>query len=261
MPDTSTSASTPKARKPRRDAVLEDAVDLAREAAETVAGPGSVGDHVGTSVDGERLLTHLFASLDPGYKGWTWAVSLARIPRSKKATVCEVDLIPGDGALLAPPWVPWEDRLKPADVSRDDVLPYQKEDARLEPGYADTSEEPDEPIIRELGLGRPRVLSAEGFDEAATRWYKSEQGPGRGRVPKAPCSTCGFLLKMTGSMRLAFGVCANEWSPDDGKVVSLDHTCGAHSETDVPGQGPEWPVRASRVNDFRVETEALPAVD
>ena len=27
-----------------------------------------------------------------------------------------------------------------------------------------------------------------------------------------------------------FGACANEWSPSDGLVVSLDHGCGAHSE-------------------------------
>jgi hypothetical protein len=30
-----------------------------------------------------------------------------------------------------------------------------------------------------------------------------------------------------------FGVCANEWSPSDARVVSLDHGCGAHSEVDV----------------------------
>jgi hypothetical protein len=31
-----------------------------------------------------------------------------------------------------------------------------------------------------------------------------------------------------------FGVCANEYSPSDGKVVSFDHGCGAHSEALVP---------------------------
>lgn len=30
-----------------------------------------------------------------------------------------------------------------------------------------------------------------------------------------------------GSLGTVFGVCANAWSPDDGKVVSLDHGCGA----------------------------------
>ena len=41
-----------------------------------------------------------------------------------------------------------------------------------------------------------------------------------------------FLKNLTASSSV-FGVCANEWSPSDGQVVSLDHGCGAHSETDV----------------------------
>jgi len=38
---------------------------------------------------------------------------------------------------------------------------------------------------------------------------------------------------MAGALRRTFGVCANVWSPSDGRVISLDHGCGAHSETDV----------------------------
>jgi hypothetical protein len=49
----------------------------------------------------------------------------------------------------------------------------------------------------------------------------------------AACSTCGYFLPLAGSLRRAFGVCANEWSSSDGRVVSVDHGCGAHSETDV----------------------------
>ena len=54
---------------------------------------------------------------------------------------------------------------------------------------------------------------------------------------------------MAGALRAIFGVCANEWAADDGSVVSLDHGCGAHSETDLPDQGPEWPINPSRVDD------------
>ena len=46
-------------------------------------------------------------------------------------------------------------------------------------------------------------------------------------------------MPMGGSARLLFGVCANEWSPFDGKVVSFDHGCGAHSETDVSAEDQE----------------------
>jgi hypothetical protein len=43
---------------------------------------------------------------------------------------------------------------------------------------------------------------------------------------------------MAGALRSFFGVCANAWSPSDGRVVSLDHGCGAHSEVDIEKQEP-----------------------
>ncbi|WP_026459280.1 DUF3027 domain-containing protein [Schaalia vaccimaxillae] len=244
-------------RPVKTDAVLETAVDVALAAAQAVAHPRPVGEHLGFSMDAERLGTHWFASTDPGYMGWCWTVTVARVPRGRTATVCEVDMTPRDGALLAPDWVPWEERLRPGDISREDALPYQADDERLDQGYEDSSEDADLPLIRELGLGRARVLSQQGRADAVKRWYASEQGPKSGRRPRHTCSSCGFLLKMSGSMRTVFGVCANEWAPDDGRVVSLDHTCGAHSETDVPKNGTAWPVRPSRINDAALESEPM----
>ena len=245
-------------RAVKKDAVLEDAVDVARAGAEAVAYPRPVGEHVGFEMVSERLATHYFASTDAGYVGWCWAVTVARVPRGRVATVCEVDMTPREGALLAPEWVPWEERLRPSDISRDDVLPYKADDERLEQGFEDTSEDPDLPVVRELGLGRPRVLSQEGIDQAAKRWYESDRGPKSGRRPRNTCSSCGFLMKMSGGMRTMFGVCANEWATDDGAVVSLDHTCGSHSETDVPKNGTAWPVRPSRVNEGAIDAEPMP---
>lgn len=245
-------------RAVKKDAVLEDAVDVARAGAEAVAYPRPVGEHVGFEMVSERLATHYFASTDAGYVGWCWVVTVARVPRGRVATVCEVDMTPREGALLAPEWVPWEERLRPSDISRDDVLPYKADDERLEQGFEDTSEDPDLPVVRELGLGRPRVLSQEGIDQAAKRWYESDRGPKSGRRPRNTCSSCGFLMKMSGGMRTMFGVCANEWATDDGAVVSLDHTCGSHSETDVPKNGTAWPVRPSRVNEGALDAEPMP---
>ena len=185
-------------------------------------------------------------------------MTVARVPRGRVATVCEVDMTPREGALLAPEWVPWEDRLRPSDISRDDVLPYKADDERLVQSFEDTSVDPDLPVVRELGLGRVRVLSPEGHSQAAKRWYESERGPKSGRRPRNTCSTCGFLVKMGGDMRTMFGVCANEWATDDGAVVSLDHTCGSHSETDVPKNGTAWPVRPSRVNEGALDAEPMP---
>jgi hypothetical protein len=227
-----------------KDAVLSSAVDVAREAAQEVADRAElVGEHLGAVAEGERLVAHRFASEAPGYRGWYWTVILARVPRGRVATVCEVELVPGDEAVLAPPWVPWSERLRPGDLGPGDALPYQPDDERLDPGYTATGEDADRVAIDELGLGRVRVLSPEGRAEASERWYTGAHGPTAAIAVAAeqPCSTCGFLVLLAGSMRPVFGVCANEWSPDDGRVVSMDHGCGAHSETNVADLHTDWP--------------------
>lgn len=240
---------------PKKDTVLAGAIDQARAALLDITRESSIGEHADFRMDGERLGTHFFESADPGYVGWHWVVTLTRAPRSKNVTVCEVDILPGDGALLAPDWVPWEDRLQPGDYGRSDMVPYNAHDERLDNVVEDVSDDPDLVDIPELGFGRVRVLSAEGISQAASRWYSSEQGPVNGRKVKDTCASCGFLVKMSGSLRAVFGVCANAWAQDDGRVVSLDHTCGAHSETDAPKQSSDWVVRPSRIDDFDVVVE------
>lgn len=257
------SATTAPRRRPARaakDPVLTGAVELARVAAEETALPGEVGEHLDATVDGERLVTHRFAATMPGYVGWYWAVTVARPPRGRTATVCEVELLPGDGALLAPAWVPWAERLQPGDVGPTDAVPFVADDPRLEQGYEATGDEDaDQLAIWELGLGRPRVLSREGRQEAFTRWYDGDHGPQApsAKAAAAPCSTCGFFMKMAGSARRVFGVCANEWSPDDGRVVSVDHGCGAHSETDVPRQVSDWNPSRPVIDEMDLEVVKL----
>ena len=227
------------------------AIEMARSVLADLTIPEAVGPYTAARSEGERLVTHLFETTMAGYRGWRWAVTVSRPPRSRTATVCEVGLLPGEEALLAPAWVPWADRLRPGDVGRSDRLPRRETDERLEPGWEATGEEGDAAALDELDLGRARVLSPAGRSRAAQRWYDGEAGPGADGVRQADatCGTCGFLMRMPGSMRGLFGVCANEWAPDDGRVVSLDHGCGAHSETDLPDQGPEWPINPSRVDD------------
>ena len=227
------------------------AVELARHALEEVTDPITIGEYLAAVPDADRLVTHLFDCTLSGYRGWRWAVTLSRVPRSRTATVCEMELLPGEEALLAPAWVPWADRLEPGDITRSDRLPRKETDERLEPGWEATGEDADAVALDQLDLGRPRVLSAQGVSSAAERWYGGDHGPDAEGVRKAhaTCSTCGFFLPMAGALRAIFGVCANEWAADDGSVVSLDHGCGAHSETDLPDQGPEWPINPSRVDD------------
>ncbi|MGG5258179.1 DUF3027 domain-containing protein [Phycicoccus avicenniae] len=245
----------PTATAVKTDSTLKGAVEVAREAALAVADGDAVGEHLGMAMDEERLATHYFACTAPAYRGWRWAVSVSRVARSKAVTVCEANLVPGEGSMLSPDWVPYAARLAPGDLGAGDVTPYLEADPLLEAGFEATGDEDVDAVgFWELGLGRPRVLSAEGRDVAAQRWYDGENGPSAAVAVKAPmpCSSCGFLVPMAGALRSVFGVCANAWSPSDGKVVSLDHGCGAHSEVDVEAPAPER-VSPPILDDFELD--------
>lgn len=243
MPTTAPAKTTPKTgARAKTDAVLSGAVDTARTALVEATGDEGVGEHVGFTLDSKGLGTHWFAATLPGYRGWHWAVTVARAPRAKTATVCETQLLPGDDSLRSPEWLPWAERLAPADVGPGDVTPKIDDDPNLEAGFEATGEEDvDAVALWELGLGRPRVLSAEGREQAAQRWYDGSHGPSADVAVKASatCDGCGYFMPMAGILRRSFGVCFNEWSPSDGTVVSRDHGCGAHSEVDVEAPEPE----------------------
>src|SRR6187549_3056828 len=113
---------------------------------------------------------------------------------------------------------PWSERIRPGDIGPGDVLPFKADDPRLEPGWTPTGDpELDDVAIDELALARVRVLSPEGRDEAAERWYRGPHGPtsAGSLASAAACGSCGFLVPLQGSLGTVFGVCANQWSPDD----------------------------------------------
>ncbi len=58
----------------------------------------------------------------------------------------------------------------------------------------------------------------------------------------APCESCGFLVRIAGPLSLMFGVCANAQANDDGRVVSWDHGCGAHSEAQLSSKSQPQPL-------------------
>lgn len=222
---------------PVLDAALATAVEEARAAALEVGGD-SVGEHLRVFAESDRVVTHAFAASLTGYSGWYWAVTLARAPRSKTVTVSEVILLPGVDALLAPAWVPWQERLQPGDLSPGDILPADPDDPRLVPAYAYNDESDDKQVKQvgiELGLGRVRVMSRDGRLDAAERWFSGDLGPRSPMAKQAPgrCGTCGFLLPLAGSLSAGFGVCGNDITDTDGRVVSVEYGCGAHSEAKV----------------------------
>ena len=119
------------ARKPKLDATLAAAVDAARAAVLEIAPAEAVGDHAGAFADDDRLVTHRFTANVVGYAGWEWYATLSRLPRGKDASVCEVGLLPGSRALLAPEWVPWADRVKPEELAEQQAA----EEAEHEDGH------------------------------------------------------------------------------------------------------------------------------
>lgn len=230
-----------RTRTPTLDSACADAVEQAREAAVAAAPKAdSVGEHLGVQIEGDRVVTHQFACNDLAYRGWRWSVTVARASRIKTVTVSEVTLLPGVEAVVAPAWVPWEERVRPGDLGPGDLLPTQHGDERLQPGHAETGEDADEATWWEPGFGRARVLSPDGRADAAERWYAGDHGPDAPIARQAPgtCATCGFFLSLSGSLRQLFGVCANEMVPSDGAVVSLDHGCGGHSEAAAGHESP-----------------------
>jgi hypothetical protein len=216
-------------------AVLTGAADRARAAVEEFAGVEAVGDYLGVGYEDPNAATHRFLAHLPGYQGWQWAAVVAAHPGADHATISEVVLIPGPTALLAPEWVPWDQRVRPGDLSPGDLLAPAAEDPRLVPGYAASGDPEVDETAAEVGLGRRWVMSAWGRAEAAERWHTGDHGPdsAMARSTKRMCRDCGFFLPLAGSLGAMFGVCGNELSAD-GHIVDKQYGCGAHSDTPAP---------------------------
>lgn len=214
---------------------LTNAKDLAHKFLSEEITEARIGEYLGFVSEGENVLTHKYKCVDKAYVGWYWAVTLALSDEKSDATVSEIVLLPGQDAIKAKAWIPWEQRVQPGDIGVGDVLPTAPDDLRLVPGFTgveDLFEETLTPQGWEIGLGRKRVLSVLGKDQTAERWHEGIHGP---RSPisepiSETCSSCGFYVSISGSLGQVFGVCTNKFSVEDGKVVSLDHGCGGHSE-------------------------------
>ncbi len=209
-----------------------DAITIARNAAIEEAGTAAVGDYLGAVAEDDVAVSAAFASADRGYRGWYWSVTLALVDPAVP-TVSEVVLLPGQDALLAPPWVPWEKRVRAGDIGPGDLLPTPADDIRVVPGYVDSDDPAVKEVAYEFGLGRERVLSREGRDDAAERWHEGSFGPDDPVALAAPanCISCAFYVPLAGLLGSVFGACANEYSPADGRVVDAGFGCGAHSQT------------------------------
>ena len=93
------------------DPELIAAVPLARGALAEITPESTIGEPLGYEVEESGAVSLFFECRIPGYPGWHWTVTVGRAGDDAEPTVLEAELMPGDGALLAPDWVPWSDRL------------------------------------------------------------------------------------------------------------------------------------------------------
>ena len=118
---------------------------VAREALAEITAAGTFGDLLSETAEDDGVYTMLFAATMGGYPGWHWTVSLAEVP-GDEPTVLETELMPGEGALLAPDWVPWSQRLEEYRAAQA-AAGEPDETARL----GDTDDEDDDPLDDDHG--------------------------------------------------------------------------------------------------------------
>ncbi|WP_306231881.1 DUF3027 domain-containing protein [Agrococcus beijingensis] len=108
-------------------------LELAQAALDEIAARGSVGEVQDAlaegAANGPQVIAIRHASLLPGYPDWSWTVLLSR-GLEGGPTVLEAMLLPGDGSLLAPAWVPWSERL--ADYLAAKQAAGEEDDEELE---------------------------------------------------------------------------------------------------------------------------------
>ena len=139
--------------EPADDRLL-NAHDRARAALREVTPDATVGEPAGYTVEDGGVVSLRFHTTLPGYPGWFWTVSVA-VVEGAEPTVLELELLPGDGALLAPEWVPWATRL----------AEYQATQAALAAVRDEEADDPDEGDLDDDDLDDVDDLDAVDFDE------------------------------------------------------------------------------------------------
>lgn len=140
-------------RTSKVDEILAAAKDVALQGVREIAPAHAIGLVHHVRAEEERLSTHLFECTLPGYRGWFWFATLSRAPRSRVATICEVGLLPGDDALIAPDWVPWADRVRPEDLeenaAQENAVSAETTEAEESAELAENKAEENESAVEE----------------------------------------------------------------------------------------------------------------
>jgi hypothetical protein len=145
------------------DAATEQDFDLGRSALLEITTADTVGANAGSIDEGDGVVSVHFATTLSGYPGWHWTVSIAHVD-GLAPSVLETELTPGDGALLAPDWIPWVDRLADYRAAQDAAgLAAEELEAA---GHEDDDDEDDDELDSDvLHGGDLDGVDIDGADE------------------------------------------------------------------------------------------------
>ncbi|WP_144797782.1 DUF3027 domain-containing protein [Microbacterium paludicola] len=156
---------------PEPDDRLIGAHDLALAALQEITPSSSIGPAAGYVVEDDGSVSLRFENRLPGYPGWYWTVTVARVDDAEP-TVLEVELLPNEGALLAPEWVPWAERLAEyrahqAELAEQAAAAEQGDEDELEGDDADDLDEDaddEDDVDEDEDPSEARVLHAGDLD-------------------------------------------------------------------------------------------------
>jgi hypothetical protein len=166
--------------EPVADERLLHAHDLALAALREITPADTIGPAVGHVVEDDNVVSLWFRTRLAGYPGWHWTVTLA-VVEGAEPTVLETELLPGEGALLAPDWVPWAQRLAEYQAAQaataaagdgpdeDDLDDDDLDDDLDDEDAEDESDDEDEEPKARLHAGDLDGVDIDELDESAER--------------------------------------------------------------------------------------------
>ncbi|WP_285135942.1 DUF3027 domain-containing protein [Microbacterium sp. lyk4-40-TSB-66] len=127
------------------DERLTGAHDLALSALHEITPADTVGPAAGYTAEDDGAVSLRFHTRLSGYPGWFWTVSVA-VVEGADPTVLEVELLPGEGALLAPDWVPWATRLAEYQAAQVAAAVIDEDDDDLDEDDDDDTDDVDDEV-------------------------------------------------------------------------------------------------------------------
>ena len=159
---------------------LKDLSEYAGEAARLTGGRRAVGNYIRTDEEEPGLRSYIFESTLRGYVGWFWSVTIYQ-PEGQEPTISEVVMMPGDGALIAPKWVPWSERLADYKALQAELEAQAALDAEEAEAAGESEEDEDEDVVddRTQVIDLPEDLEGDlehDEEEALTASADDEEG-------------------------------------------------------------------------------------